>query len=192
MVEPRTLTLADAVLPRKGLLVEVLLVLGASLFIALSAQVVIPLPFTPVPLTGQSFAVLLTGLLLGNRRGALAILAYLGEGMSGLPVFAGGGGSFAHLAGPTGGYLVAFVPAAFLTGSLGERGWDRRPVTAGAAMLLGSFVILGGGAAWLSIFTGAGKALTVGVLPFLPGDLLKTAAAAAIFPSAWKFLHSIR
>src|SRR5215210_8996578 len=102
------------------------LVVAFSLLTALSAQVVIPLPWTPVPITGQTFAVLLTGALLGSRLGALAMIAYLIEGASGLPFFHAGRGGFQHLLGPTAGYLWSFPAAAFVTGLLAERGWDKR------------------------------------------------------------------
>src|ERR671939_1049603 len=114
------------------------LVLGFSLLTALAAQVVIPLPWTPVPITGQTFAVLLTGALLGSRLGALAMLAYLAEGPAGLPFFRGGaGGAHYLLFSPTAGYLFAFPAAAYVTGLLAGRGWDRRFATAAAAMALG-------------------------------------------------------
>src|SRR5687767_4165953 len=169
-----------------------LLVVGFSLLTAAAAQVVVPLPFTPVPLTGQTFAVLLTGALLGPRLGALAMLAYLAEGAAGLPFFHRGAGGVAHFAGPTAGYLVAFPAAAYLTGYLSERGWDRRFLTAAAAMALGSFVILAGGWAWLALmFRGGAEAFRLGVEPFLPGDVLKIALAAALLPSGWALLRRL-
>jgi biotin transport system substrate-specific component len=167
-------------------------VVGFSLLTAAAAQVVVPLPFTPVPLTGQTFAVLLTGALLGPRLGALAMLAYLAEGAAGLPFFRGGAGGPAHLAGPTAGYLFAFPAAAFVTGLLAERGWDRRFVTAAAAMALGSLVILAGGWAWLALMSGAGgEAFRLGVAPFLPGDVVKIALAAATLPAGWSLLRRL-
>src|SRR2546423_15054523 len=119
---------------------QVGLIIGFSLLTAVSAQVVIPIG--PVPITGQTFAVLLTGALLGSRLGALAMIAYLIEGASGLPFFALGHFGLQHLAGPTAGYLWSFPAAAFVTGFLAESGWDKRFVTAAAAMALGSLVIL--------------------------------------------------
>jgi biotin transport system substrate-specific component len=167
-----------------------LLVVGFSLLTALAAQVVVPLPWTPVPLTGQTFAVLLTGALLGPRLGAMAMLAYLAEGAAGLPFFRGGAGGAAHLAGPTAGYLFAFPAAAYVTGYLAERGWDRRFFTAAAAMALGSVVILACGWAWLTLFyRGAAEAFAAGVLPFLAGDVVKIALAAAALPSGWALLR---
>src|SRR5436309_9086430 len=148
----RTLTLADVAWPRAGLLRDTLLVLAASLVTALAAQVAIPLPWSPVPLTGQTFAVLLSGAVLGARRAFLAQLVYLAEGAFGLPVFAGGALGFAKIVGPTGGYLMAFPFAAALTGALAERGWDRRHLTTFAALLAGSALIFAGGLAWLARF----------------------------------------
>ena len=169
-----------------------LLVLGFSLLTALAAQVVVPLPWTPVPLTGQTFAVLLTGALLGPRLGALAMAAYLAEGAAGLPFFRGGAGGRAHLAGPTAGYLFAFPAAAFVTGLLAERGWDRRYLPAAAAMALGSLVILAGGWAWLALtFGSGGEAFRLGVAPFLAGDLVKIALAAAALPAGWSLLRRL-
>ncbi|HEX8336013.1 MAG TPA: biotin transporter BioY [Pyrinomonadaceae bacterium] len=170
-----------------------LLVVGFSLLTAAAAQVVVPLPFTPVPLTGQTFAVLLTGALLGPRLGALAMLAYLAEGAAGLPFFRGGAGGVAHFSGATAGYLLAFPAAAYVTGALAERGWDRRYLSAAAAMALGSLVILACGWAWLALlFKGGAEAFRLGVAPFLPGDVLKIALAAAVLPSGWALLRRVK
>jgi biotin transport system substrate-specific component len=169
---------------------SVALVVAFSLLTALAAQVVVPLPWTPVPLTGQTFAVLLTGALLGSRLGALALAAYLVEGAVGLPFFRAGAGGAGHFFGPTGGYLLAFPAAAFVTGLLAERGWDKRFLTAAAAMALGSLVILAGGWAWLTIlFRTAGEAFRLGVAPFIAGDLVKIALAAAALPAGWAILR---
>src|SRR6185437_11253971 len=119
------------------------LVIVFSLFIAASAQFAIQIG--PVPITGQSFAVLLTGALLGSRLGAAAVIAYLIEGAVGLPFFAGGGAGLARFFGPTGGYLIAFPAAAFVTGAFAEHGWDRRYTSAVVAMGIGSALIFLGG-----------------------------------------------
>ena len=185
----RTLTLADAALPRADFFRNVLLIVGASLVTAVAARIAIPLPWTPVPVTGQTFAVLLTGMVLGSRRGALALALYLAEGAAGLPVFAGGAAGPAALLGPTGGYLLAFPLAAAVTGTLAERGWDRRALTTLAAMLIGSGVIFACGLAWLSGFLPAGRLLGAGLLPFLPGDLVKASLAALAFPYAWSWIN---
>src|SRR5919108_5618843 len=127
------------------------LVIVFSLFIAAFAQFTIPIG--AVPITGQTFAVLLTGALLGSRLGAAAVIAYLIEGAVGLPFFAAGGGGIIRFFGPTGGHLVAFPAAAFVTGAFAEFGWDKRYPTAVAAMAIGSAVILLGGWAWFAILT---------------------------------------
>lgn len=168
------------------------LVLGASLAVALCSQVEIHLPGNPVPITGQTFAVLLTGALLGSRRGGLALLAYLAQGAAGLPVFAGGAGGTAHLLGPTGGYLLGFVAAAALVGWLAERGWDRTPWLTAAAMILGNLVIYAFGVTRLSVFVGAPQAVPLGLVPFIPGDLIKVGLAAGLLPAGWKLIGDRR
>jgi biotin transport system substrate-specific component len=174
---------------RSALIYDASLVLAGSLLIALSAQVAIPLPFSPVPVTGQTFAVLLVAALLGRRRGSVAVLFYIGQGLIGVPVFAGGAVGLARLVGPTGGYLVGFVIAAYVVGLLAERSWDRRVWTTAVAMVLGNLIIYACGVLWLSTFVGGlGPALTAGLLPFLPGDVLKIGAAALLLPGGWKLL----
>jgi biotin transport system substrate-specific component len=152
---------------------DVLLVAGFSLVIALCAQIAIPLPFTPVPVTLQTFAVLVTAGLLGSARGTAAVLAYLGEGFAGLPVFSGGRAGATHLLGPTGGYLLGFVIAAFVVGLLVERGAARSWLAAFAALAAGTVLVYVPGVLWLGAFTGADKAFALGVSPFLIGDALK-------------------
>jgi len=183
-------TLTGALLAPMDFVGSFALVVGFSLVTALAAQVAIPLPWTPVPITGQTFAVLLTGALLGSRLGALAMFAYLIEGAGGLPFFAAGGGGIQRLLfSPTSGYLLSYPAAAFLVGLLAERGWDRRFLTAAAAMALGSLVILLGGWAWLGRFVSPAAAFEAGVAPFLIGDVIKIALAAAVLPSGWVLLR---
>ena len=185
----RVLTLAEATVPRGGLLRDAFLIVGFSLLTALCARVVIPLPFTPVPITAQTFAVLLTGAALGAQRGAAAIGLYVLEGLLGLPVFAGGATGLSRLLGPTGGYLLGFIAAAYLTGTLAERGWDRTVRFAAAAMAAGNLVVYLFGVPWLALFLGWPKAVTGGFLPFIPGDLVKLAAAAVVLPGAWALVR---
>jgi biotin transport system substrate-specific component len=175
---------------RQAAIYDVVLVLGASLFIALAARIAVPLPFSPVPVTGQTLAVLLVGALLGSRRGALSVLAYLTEGAMGLPVFAGGAAGVSRLIGPTGGYLLGFVIAAFLTGWLAERGWDRRFATTLAMMGMGNAAIYLLGLPYLASFVGVGHVLALGLYPFVVGDIAKSILAALLLPSAWKLLNS--
>jgi biotin transport system substrate-specific component len=181
-------TLLEVALAPLDLVRQVGLVIGFSLLTALAAQVVIPIG--PVPITGQTFAVLLTGALLGSRLGAMAMIAYLVEGAVGLPFFAGAHGGLLHLMGPTGGYLIAFPAAAFITGAFAEHGWDRKLITAAAAMAIGSLVIMLSGWVWFSIVMRTSPAITVfdTVLKFIPGDIVKITLAAAVLPSGWKLL----
>ena len=173
---------------RDALVYDVLLILGASVFLALSAQIAIRVPFSPVPITGQTLAVLLTGALLGSRRGAMAIIVYLLEGVSGIPVFAAAKFGLIHLLGPTGGYLMGFVPAAFLVGFLTERGWDRNFLISLLNMFLGTLTIFMCGLAWLSHFASVDTILAMGLYPFIPGALIKIALAALLLPRLWKLL----
>ncbi len=173
-------------------LYDVVLVLGGSLFVALSAQIALPLPFSPVPVTGQTLAVLLVGALLGSRRGALSVLAYLAEGAMGLPVFAAGGAGILWLLGPTGGYLFGFIPAAFITGLLAERGWDRRIGSTLVMMLAGNLTLYALGVPYLASYVGLDRALALGFVPFIVGDLCKWLLAAALLPSGWRLLQRSR
>lgn len=164
------------------------LVFSFSLLMALSAQILIPIG--PVPITGQTFVVLLTGALLGSRLGAMAMIVYLIEGASGLPFFSGGHGGLGHLLGPTGGYLVAFPAAAFITGAFAEHDWDRRFLTAVAAMAIGSVVIMLSGWTWFALVTNTplNVAFQLTVLKFIPGDIIKILLAAAALPAGWALL----
>ncbi len=185
---PAPATLADAILPAGTVARSGLAVVLASLFIALCARIVVPLPFTPVPLTGSTLGVLYAGALLGRRRGSASVGLYLLLGGAGLPFFAGGAAGWPHFFGATGGYLAGFLPAAWLTGLLAEKGWDRSPLGALAAMLAGSAVIFACGLAVLSLYVPAGKLLALGLYPFLPGDLAKACLSAALLPGGWRLL----
>jgi biotin transport system substrate-specific component len=179
-------TLLNRSLPRLDWRVrDILLVIGGSLCVAGMAQIRIALPFTPVPITGQTFAVLLVGASLGARRGTASLVLYLIQGLLGLPFFAGGASGLAYLLGPTGGYLVGFVAAACLVGLLAARGLDRRIPTALLAFLAGEIVIYFCGVAWLSVFLGIPRAISAGFLPFLIGDVIKLVAAGLVLPTAW-------
>ena len=181
----RTHSIMDAVLPRTGLLRDATLVVGLSLVTALCAQ--ISFWIGPVPITGQTFAVLLAAALLGSRLGALSQLTYLAIGATGLPYWfaLGGPPGIARLLGPTGGYLWGFVAAAFVVGWLVEHGWGRRLWTAALAMLAGSIVIYIFGLSWLAHFLPSGELLPIGLYPFIPGDLIKIALAALALKSGW-------
>ena len=161
----------------------VLVALGTALM-TLSAKVSLSLPY--VPMTLQTLAVLMIGAAYGWRLGSATMIAYLAEGAMGLPVFAGPVGGLAPLLGPTAGYLFGFVAAAFVTGFLAERGWDRSMLWLFAAMAIGHIVILAMGFAWLAfgIGLGAAKAWQVGIMPFIAASLVKNALGATLMPAA--------
>ena len=161
----------------------VLIALGTALM-TLSAKVNLPLPY--VPMTLQTLVVLMIGAAYGWRLGSATMIAYLAEGAMGLPVFAGPVGGIAPLVGPTAGYLFGFVAAAFVTGWLAERGWDRSVVLLFAAMAVGHAVILAAGFGWLAfgLGLGAAKAWQVGIAPFIAGSLVKNALGATLMPAA--------
>ena len=181
-------TLISAALSPMDLTRTVSLVIAFSLFNALAAQFSIYIG--PIPITGQTFAVTLTGALLGSRLGAAALIAYLIEGALGLPFFAGSKGGLGVMLGPSAGYLVSFPAAAYITGAFSEHGWDRRFLTAAAAMAIGSVVILLGGWAWLMVYLRATPlvAFKMGVAPFLIADVIKIILAAAVLPTGWALL----
>ena len=184
--------LIDSVWTSDGLARDVTLVAAGSLLIAAAAQVKLFLPFTPVPVTGQTFAVLLIAALYGARRGAATAMTYIAMGLMGMPVFSAAPPGPAALVSPTAGYLAGFVAAAWVTGSLSEKGWDRRPWTAALAMGIGSGVIFACGLLWLGRFTGWANVLQTGLFPFIPGDLLKIALATLVLPTGWKLVGGKR
>ena len=152
-----------------------------SLILALAAR--INAPMWPVPMTLQTLALVLIGSYAGARGAALAVTAYLAEGLMGLPVFTAGAGP-AYFAGPTGGYLIAFLPAAWLAGYASDRGWLRNAFAAFAVFAAAHAIVLAGGIAWLAVTLGATAAIAGGLLPFLPGALVKSALATAVTAAA--------
>lgn len=173
----------------------VLVALGVTL-IALSAQVVIHLPWTPVPITGQTFGVLLIGGAYGATRGFATMAAYLIVGGLGVGVFAGqsSGWDVLRLSSATGGYLVGMLVAAALVGWLADRGWDRNAARSFPAMVLGNIVIYAFGFVWLqhALGTTASQTWHLGVQPFLWGDAIKILLAAGLLPLAWKLVDAVR
>lgn len=166
-----------------------LIILG-SLFVAALAQIEIPLPFTPVPITGQTLGVLLVGAALGSKRGAASLTLYLAEGAIGLPFFAGGAHGLSVLTGATAGYLVGFIGAAYVIGQLAERGLERNARTSLIPFLIGTVIIYICGVTWLAVaLESFSKAITFGLIPFLVGDVIKLLAAAAILPTTWKLVE---
>lgn len=172
------------------------LVSGGALFIAASAQIAIPLPFTPVPLTGQTLAVLLTGAALGSSLGLASSALYFALALVGLPVLAPTAEG-THLTGsavlgmPSLGYVVGFLGASYLVGRLAERGFSRTSLRTAASMVVGNAVIYAAGVAWLQHALDAtwSDAIAWGLTPFLIGDAIKVIIAAALLPTAWKFVR---
>ncbi len=175
----------SSIVQRKSLIRDVLLVVGGSLFVAICAKIQAP---GPVPFTMQTFAVCLVAATLGARRGAAAMIAYLLEGMAGLPVFALPAAGPAYFAGPTTGYLLGFVFAAWAMGAMAERGWDRHFLTACITFILGHGIILSAGWLWLTLAQplDATQALSAGVVVHVPSAVLKSALAAVALPAAWR------
>jgi biotin transport system substrate-specific component len=183
-------TLRLAAVPRAGALTDVGLIALGTALIAGAAQISIALPFTPVPITGQTFAVLLVGATLGTVRGGASGLLYVLLGIAGAPIYAHGAEGWAMITGASGGYLVSFPFAAALSGWLAERRWDRRFSSAIGAMLTGNVLIYLVGLPWLAVVLGTSleKTLEFGLYPFVPGDMFKLYLAAAALPAAWRYV----
>ena len=185
-------TLRLAVFPRAGLLTDAALVIGGTGLVAAAAQVSIP--FQPVPLTGQTFAVLLVGASLGTIRGTASLAFYLWLGVAGAPIYAEHRSGWNVLTGASGGYIIGFVFAAAVIGWLAEHGWDRRFSSAVGAMLIGNVIIYLVGLPWLASVANLGfkETLDAGLYKFVPGDLLKLYLAAALLPTAWRLVERVR
>ena len=175
--------LADLVRAR-----DLTLIAAAALLTAACAQISFPIPGSPVPVTGQTFAVILTGAALGANRGAAGQILYVGLGLVGLPFYADGDSGASVVFGATGGYLLAFPLAAWVTGKLAEKRYDRSPLTALPAFTLGSLIVFLIGVPWLAVSAdiSLAKAIELGFVPFIPGGILKAALAAGLLPSAWR------
>ena len=184
--------LIDAILPRvdtktKAIARDIALVLSFAIITAVCAKLKVEIG--AVPITMQTFAVLLAGALLGAKRGALSQVTYLLLGLAGVPWFARGGG-IVYILSPTLGYIIGFVFAAFFVGWLCEKGFDRQVRTAILAMLIGNILLYIPGVLWLAKFVGLGKVLSIGFYPFIVGDLLKIFLAGSILPIGWKFIKT--
>lgn len=181
----RPLVLADLVPGAR--LRDVALVVGGAAFVGLAAQLSVPIPGTPVPVTGQTLAVLLSVAALGSVRGVASMLLYLVAGIAGVPWFAGGESGFAM---PSFGYIAGYVLAAAAVGALASRGWDRTPLRTAVTMVVGNLVIYVAGVTWLAgaVHTSLAHAVVLGVLPFLVGDAVKIVIAMGLLPTAWKLV----
>ncbi|MDZ7797335.1 MAG: biotin transporter BioY [Candidatus Marinimicrobia bacterium] len=153
-----------------------------SVVLMMAALSRISIPLQPVPVTGQTLGVMLTGVMLGRKRALAAMIIYIGMGVTGFPVFAAGTFGAATLIGPTGGYLLGFIPAAFIMGYLGDKGWYNRTATAIPALLIGHAVIFACGLLWLMVLTKGSNVFALGFLPFIPGAIAKSLIALALIP----------
>jgi biotin transport system substrate-specific component len=187
---PRRTVLADALPGARTR--DALLVLAGAAFMVLMTQISIPVPPSPVPITGQTLAVVLCGASLGAVRGSLSMLVWAAAGLF-LPVYSDGGSGFAHLTGATGGYIVGFVAGAYAVGRLAQRGADRRVAIAFAAFVVGQLVVFGFGVPWLKVSTGMTWSTAVhdGFALFIVGGLIKAAVAAATLPGAWALVRRV-
>jgi len=167
-------------LSSNALIKEITYVLSAVLMMAALSRITIPL--LPVPVTGQTLGVLLTGIMLGRKRAVATMITYIAMGIIGFPVFANGAFGLATLIGPTGGYLLGFIPAAYVMGFLGEKGWYKHVLTAISALVIGHAIVFATGLLWLSNFAGWSNVLAIGLVPFLPGAVIKTLVAFALIP----------
>ncbi|MGA2157785.1 MAG: biotin transporter BioY [Dehalococcoidia bacterium] len=187
----QTATLIDVVIPGRGILREVALIVGFACITAICAQV--SFWIGPVPVTGQTLGVIIAGAALGSRRGALSQLSYLLVGATGLPFWFALGGpiGITRLIGPTAGYLYGFIAEAFIIGWLMENGWGRKLYKTVPAMLLGEVVLYACGLAWLAAFVPADRLLQSGLYPFIIGDLVKIALASAALPACWGIVNRL-
>ena len=191
-MNPQVATLRFAVFPRLGILADVLLVLAGTGLVAGAAQISFMIPSTPVPVTGQTFAVVLVGAALGSVRGFASLSLYLFAGML-LPFYASGGKGIDEITGPSGGYIIGFVAAAALTGFLAERGLDRKLFSAIGAMFIGNVIIYLCGLPWraTNLNVNFAKTMEYGLNPFIVGDVIKLCIAGAVLPTAWLAVKKI-
>lgn len=189
MATPAPRVLAD--FASRTAIAQIALVIGGAAFVGIAAQIAIPLPFTPVPLTLQTFAVLLVGASLGSLRGALSMVVYLLAGMVGVPWFAEGSSGFTSA---SFGYILGFIFAAFIVGRLAERGASTTVLRTAGLMVVGNIAIYAVGVTWLkfAIDVDWATAMSLGVVPFLIGDAVKIALAAGLLPLAWKGLEKMQ
>lgn len=172
--------ISNKIVKSESIAFSAVIAVAGSILLALLARLSIPVPFSPVPITGQTFGVLLLGGLLGSRLASLSVLFYLIEGSIGLPVFAGGSLGLVYLLGPTGGYLIGFLPSAFVIGYLIEKGWYKNLFLIIAALTIGILIIFLFGVSWLAITAGLIAALNIGIVPYLPGAVIKIGLAATV------------
>lgn len=191
-MDTKELVLSDIIMPafQNRILMlakNIVLIAGAAFLTALCAGAKIQIGL--VPMTLQTSAVLLSGILLGSKRGAASQITYVAAGLAGIPWFSSGGG-LQYIFSPTFGYLIGFIFAAYITGLFAELGWDRKIIGAMLAMAVGNLLIYCFGLLWLSKFIPQQQLLSVGVTPFIAGDVLKIMAAGILLPCAWRLLKT--
>jgi biotin transport system substrate-specific component len=179
--------LTEQLIKSKPLTASIAIVLSGSIFLALLARLSIPVPFSPVPITGQTFGILFLGTVLGSRLGVLSVIAYISEGLVGLPIFAGGAAGFLYLLGPTGGYLIGFIPAVYLVGYLAEKGWTNKFTTTFITMIIGTVNIFVFGIIWLAVTAGFETALKIGLYPYISGAAVKIIFVTVVVYSLNRF-----
>jgi biotin transport system substrate-specific component len=181
-------------IPRASALTNTSLLLGGTVFMSLMAQIALPVPGSPVPITGQTLGVLLIGTAYGASLGLATIAIYVALGLAGAPILAQGAHGYARLAGPTGGYLVGMVLAAFAVGVLANRRWDVRLQTALMQMIVGDILVFAPGLIWLKLYTGASWSWTLaaGFTPFIVGEVIKIGIAGTALPSVWALVRKMR
>ena len=179
--------LTEQLIKSKSLTVNIVITLTGSILLALLARLSIVVPFSPVPITGQTFGILFLGAVLGSRLGVLSVIAYIVEGIVGLPVFAGGTAGLLYLLGPTGGYLIGFLPAVYIVGYLSEKSWTNKFITIFITMIIGTAIIFIFGISWLAITAGFETALAIGLYTYLPGAAVKIILVTVIVNSINRF-----
>ncbi|NHZ86510.1 MAG: biotin transporter BioY [Planctomycetia bacterium] len=179
--------LTEQLIKSKSLTTNIVIALSSSLLLALLARLSMPVPFSPVPITGQTFGILFLGTVLGSRLGVLSVIAYIAEGLVGFPVFAGGTAGFLYLLGPTGGYLIGFIPAVYLVGYFSEKGWTNKFTTTFMTMIIGTAIIFIFGISWLAITAGFETALKIGLYPYFLGATTKIILASIVVYSINRF-----
>jgi len=185
-------SMLDFTVPKTNTAIDAVAIFLGSLFLVLGAKVSIPLPFTPVPITGQTFSVLVIGSMLGSTRAPLSVLLYVAYGIFGFPVFAENSSGVSILMGATGGYILGFVLAAYVIGKLSEKGWDRTAGKSLLAMTIGHALIFAIGLLWLIPFVGASQVLAKGFYPFILGSIVKTLLAGTTASVGWTALKKIK
>ena len=179
--------LTKQLIKSNSLTVNLAIAFSGSLLLALLARLTVPIPFSPVPITGQTFGILFLGAALGSRIGTFSVIMYIFEGLIGLPVFAGGTMGLLYLLGPTGGYLIGFIPAVYIIGYFSEQGSKNSFTFTFLTMVSGTIIIFIFGISWLTVTAGLGTAISIGLYPYIPGAIIKIILATITVYSTNRF-----